>query len=559
MADENSGFPVLLLTGMARGVNALRGAVDAARDLLPGERPEKVVIEVRGSFPTLRERRRYPGRLLRVGAAERSLQEFERLVDTLLRAEWLRTVVFRFGELELSASKASALRRQFERLKAAGRRVEVYAESLYDQTYYLATAADEVVMPPSGELSVNGPALSLTFLGDTLARAGVRFDKLAIAEYKNAGDELALPRMSDAQREQYGAFLDSVVATTLEGVARGRRRSPAEVQGWIDAGIASAEGAVAAGMIDTAAYEDEYLPKGSVLLSSAKRYLPSPRLATAFGRVALVSVEGAIVTGPSRSSPVPLPVVGSRAAGSDTVVRALRAAGRDKRTRAVVLYVDSGGGSALASDLISREVALLAKRMPVVAVMGGVAASGGYYVLAHATHVVADAATLTGSIGVVVLKPVLQELYERYGVNVETLSRGRFATLMATHEPFDAAEREHLEAYMREVYSRFVGHVAQGRGMAPERVEELGRGRIWSGTDALTHGLIDEIGDLTTAVSRARALAGLADDSAVWRVAEPTRYLLPTRADPTTLLRTLGPSLRERAWLMTEHPLAALP
>ncbi|HNQ99671.1 MAG TPA: signal peptide peptidase SppA, partial [Trueperaceae bacterium] len=230
----------------------------------------------------------------------------------------------------------------------------------------------------------------------------------------------------------------------------------------------------------------------------------------------------------------------------------LRAAGRDKSTKAVVFHVESGGGSALASDLIGREVELLAKRMPVVAVMGGVAGSGGYYVLTHATRVVAQPTTLTGSIGVVTLKPVLKELYDRYGVNVESLERGRFAEVMASHKPFSPGDRELLERYIGEVYERFVMRVAAGRGLSSERVNEIGRGRIWSGADAKELGLVDELGGLGLGLRLAKELAGLPHDAGQWRVPAPTKYLLPTADDPTTWLRLLGANLREAAWLLGE-------
>ncbi len=539
-----------LSTVAAALANSALAAVDVARGLLPGPRPDRVVIELTGSYPALKEARRFPARYVRVSPAPVSLEEFERLIDALLRADWPRTVTFRFAQLDVPLATAAALRRQFGRLRAAGRRVEVLATSFDNAGYYLASAADAIVAPPSAEFNVNGLAFTATFLGDTLAKAGVRFEKLAIREYKNAGDDLVLPRMSEAQREQYGAYLDSVVASTHADIAAGRGRSAEEVAAWVDAGVTSAAGAARLGMIDRVAYEDEALGPDAVPVAAARRRLPVRRFATQTGRVALVSLEGAIVTGPSRSSPVPLPVLGSKTAGSETLVRALRAAGRDVRTRAVVLHVDSGGGSALASDLIGREVELLARRLPVVAVMGGVAASGGYYVLTHATRVLAEATTITGSIGVVSMKPVLEELYHRYGANVESVERGRFAGMMGSHRPFTVDERELQERYIDEVYARFVARVAAGRRLDARRVDEIGRGRIWSGADALGRGLVDEIGGLPQALARAKELAGLPPDAAVRRVEAPRELLLPTTEDPTTLLRALGAGVRERAWLV---------
>lgn len=552
MTRDEQGATRGLATAFAAVVNAVTAATDAARNALPGRRPQRIVIELRGSFPALREARPFPARLVRVTPPVMSLEELDRLVESLLRADWLRAVAFRFTELNLSLTAATAVRRQFARLRAAGKRVEVIATAFDNASYYLASAADRITAPPSAEFQVTGLALTATFLGDSLGRAGVRFEKVAVGEYKNAGDELVRTRMSEAQREQYGAYLDSVVATTHAAIGHDRGRPPEAVAAWVDAGVTSAAQAAELGMLDAVAYEDEALDAAARPVAAARRYLPGRRLATRADRVALVGLEGVIVTGQSRSSPLPLPVVGRRTAGSETLVGALRAAGRDARTRAVVLHVESGGGSALASDLIGREVELLARRMPVVAVMGAVAASGGYYVLTHATRVLAEATTLTGSIGVLTMKPVLEELYARYGANVESLERGRFAGLMATHRPFDGHERALLERYTEEVYGRFVARVAAGRRLDEKSVDEIGRGRIWSGADALERGLVDELGGVPQALDRARELAGLPPDAAVWRVPAPARYVLPTAEDPTTILRTFGAGLRERAWLL--HP-----
>src|SRR5690606_3885171 len=343
------------------------------------------------------------------------------------------------------------------------------------------------------ELWVHGSALGATFMADALARAGIRYEKLAIREYKNAGDQFALPTMSEAQRRQYEAILDSVERTFLEAVAEGRGREPEEVKRWVDEGVTSARRALELRMVDRVAYEDEVVGEGHAPAARAAMFAPS-RTRGPGGRVAVVSLEGAIVTGRSRRSPLPLPLLGGTMAGSETVVRALRAAGKDPLTRAVVFHVDSGGGSALASDMIWREVRRLAERVPVVAVMGELAASGGYYVLTHATRVVAAPATLTGSIGVVAGKFVLEEFNARYGLNPELLTRGRYAALMRSSRGWDREERALLERYIAEVYERFVARVAEGRRLSRERVDEIGRGRVWTGRDALDLGLVDELG-----------------------------------------------------------------
>ncbi len=551
--DEDRSRPLQQVVGTIR--NGATRARNALADALPGERPRWLVLELNGSYPARRPRRRRfsPASLLPMERPT-TLEELSEHVDAVLRAPWLEGVVLRFEELHVDLATAYALRNQLARLRAGGKRVVAWASELTGTGYYLASSVDEVVLPESATLQVNGMALTTLFMADALARLGVRFEKIAIREYKNAGDQLALPAMSEAQRRQYEALLDSMQQTYVVAVAESRGRDADEVRGWIDRGVTSATEARELGMIDRVAYEDEVLDAGHKPFEEGARFLALPVGPVASGRVAVVSLEGNIVTGASRRSPVPLPLFGNATAGSETLVRALRAAGRDARTRAVVFYVDSGGGSALASDLIWREVSVLAARKPVVAVMGRLAASGGYYVLTHATRVLAAPTTLTGSIGVLAGKFVLEEFYARNGFRPERIARGRFATMFGAASGWDDDERALVERYEREVYERFVERVADGRHLTPERVDEIGRGRVWTGADAVELGLVDELGDVDRAIVRARELAGLPADAPAWNVAAPKKLEMPPSADPSALLRGVETLLREPVWLM--HPAA---
>lgn len=552
MSSSKRNLGSLLADIGTQAGNALTSLRNAIVDALPGERPSWLVVELSGGYPARKNKQRLLSRAMSLGDKHLSLEEFEAVVSGLLRADWLTGVVFRYDQLSVDLATAYALRRQLARLRAGGKQVVVTATNLTTTGYYLATVADRIIAPEGAEFFVNGMSLSTTFMADALARYGVRFDKLAIKEYKNAGDQLARSAMSDAQREQYGALLDSFQQTITTTTAEDRRTTPAAVRGWIDAGVTSAGQALGLGMIDEVAYEDEYLTKRHQPYATGRRFIPGRTRPAGGKRVAVVSLTGNIVPGKSRKLPVPLPLFGEEMAGSETLVRALRAAGSDERTAAVVFHVDSGGGSALASDLIWREVKLLADKLPVVAVMGQYAASGGYYVLTHATEVIAAPTTLTGSIGVVMLKPVLEEFNATYGFNPESVTRGRFAEIMSTAKGFDEQERALLQRYNDEVYGRFVSRVASGRGLSEERVNEIGRGRVWSGVDALELGLVDQLGDVALAVERARALAGLPTDAPTWNVEPPKRYLAPVIEDPRAVLRSLQGLLEERTWLL--HP-----
>src|SRR5690625_1539072 len=431
----------VLHTAVTAAFNGFIRLQNALARGLPGERPPWLVLGLSGTYPARRSRRRRfsPEALLGQDTPE-SLEELTLKVDALCGAPWLKGVIVRFEGLQVGWATAWALRRQLGRLKEAGKKLTVIATELGNLDYWLASVADEVVIPESAELNVTGTAVTYTYLGGFLGRFGVRFEKLSIREYKTAMDNLARSSMSSYEREQVDALLDSLQEEFVAGIAAGRGTSPETVRGWVDAAWSAAGPALEAGMIDRVAYGDEVVTGAVRPFAEGARFLVRPVRDYGRGRVALVSLEGAIVTGKSRKSPVPLPLVGGVMAGSETLVAALRTAGRDPRTRAVVFHVDSGGGSALASDLIWREVKLLAERLPVVAVMGGVAASGGYYVLTHATKVLAAPSTITGSIGVMSGHFVLQEFNERYGIVSETLRRGRFADLGSGSRPYDPEE-----------------------------------------------------------------------------------------------------------------------
>ena len=479
--------------------------------------PTWLVLDLHGPYPA-----RTPGNpLLAALSRQDSLESLDKKIDALAQADWLHGVLLRLGDLPVEAATAWHLLRSLRRLSEKKRTV-AYASSLDMVKLLIACGAREIALPESAELSLNGFAMEVTFLGEFLKKHGVSFENVRIKEYKSALTRFSESRMDAADREQREALLKSAEQTWAREIAASRGVSEDEVRGWFEQGLTSARRAQEVGLIDKVAYEDELVGPGTRPLASAARILfglELPDLSLSFegpDRVAVVSVLGVIAPGKSRQNPLPIPLFGGPQAGADSVVSALRKAQRDKATKAIVLYVNSGGGSALASDLMWREVARSKK--PVVAVMGDVAASGGYYVLTHAERVIAAPTTITGSIGVVSGKPVLKEFNERQGFNPERVSRGPYPGLYSASTPWDERERALVERSIDEVYDRFTDRVAQGRGLTQARVNELGRGRVWSGEDALGIGLIDELGDLNTGLNRARELAGLSYDAPSWTV-----------------------------------------
>ncbi|UNX55092.1 S49 family peptidase [Georgenia sp. TF02-10] len=506
--------------------------------------PDWVVLDLEGSYPT--HRTAGPQALLQ------RLESFEALtarLERLGRAPWVRGVLVRATGLTAGLATAHAIGQALGRL-AERTRVVVYLPQVSMRSLLVAAEVAEVVAPESAEVMVPGFAAEQVFVGAFLGRHGIAFENLRIREYKSALTPYSEDRMDAYAREQLTAYLDSAERSWLAALGRDGQDVPADGEpapadggpvgagvgrhaagddggaapgdgepgGWFAADFTNAEQLRQAGLITRVAYDDEIVTPVDQhwgrTLELVKGQLTSRRAARSADGVAVVPVTGAIVSGRSRPTP-PMPFLPDPATGSETVVAALRKAERDEETKAIVLFVDSGGGSALASDVIYRAVARCTK--PVVAVMGEVAASGGYYVLAAADHVVASPFTITGSIGVVVGKPVLTQFNERHGLNPEAVGRER-ALFNSPSRGFSDGERAWAEQMMQEVYDRFVDRVATGRRLTAERVDEIGRGRLWSGADARDLGLVDELGDLEAGLAAARRLAGLPADAPVHAV-----------------------------------------
>ncbi|MEF2278560.1 S49 family peptidase [Deinococcus sp. YIM 134068] len=483
-------------------------------------RPTWVVLDLSGSYAA-----RQPGNPIQALLnREETLETLEARVERLRDATWLHGVLVRISEFTAAPATAHAVRGILSRL-AADKRVVAYLPQLTMTALIAASGAPEIVAPESADVLVPGFAAEPTFLGAFLKKHGIEFENLRIREYKAALTRFSQEAMDDANREQLSAYLTGLETAWTRDLAAARGVSEDAARAWLTGDLTSARAAHEAGLITRVAYEDELVGPGTRPLAAVLDLLTPQRPTGAkAGRVAVVPVVGAIVTGKSRNNPLPLPLLGGQMAGSDTVVAALRRAKKDDKTKAIVLYVDSGGGSALASDLIWREVATSEK--PVVAVMGEYAASGGYYILTHAKRVIASPYTLTGSIGVVSGKPVLREFNARQGFRPEPVGRER-ALMYSPSRPYSDDERALVERGISEVYDRFVTRVAEGRGMTTERVNELGRGRIWSGLDALNLGLVDELGDLHTGIQRARELADLPEDAPTWNVTPARSGPLP--------------------------------
>lgn len=503
------------------------------------EKPKFVVLELSGSYPA-RAIRKFPDVLFN---RQESLEEFEYKLEVLSKQSWLEGVILRLDALNLDWGKAYSMRRAIERLSEK-KKTYVLAQGFNMRSYFAVSSASHLVLPEGAELELLGLSISQPYFKDLMGRYGVSFDAVAIKEYKSAVSSFTQSESTPEQREQLERLIASLQETFCSEVARSRGVSPETVAGWLRSGLSSAAEAKRLGVIDRVAYEDELLSEMHQPMSSAAKHLTVPMREGA-GRVAVVKLEGTIVTGRSKRSPLPMFDTGQ--VGSESVIRALRLAEEDEATQSIVLYVDSGGGSALASDLIWREVKRIAALKPIVAVMGSAAASGGYYVLTHARHVIAAPTTLTGSIGVVLGKAVLEGFNAKYGINNETFKTAPLADYADASHPFDPAQRTWLERSAAEVYDRFVSRVAEGRGIPPARVNEIGRGRVWTGADALGLGLVDALGTLEDGIQKAKELAGLPHGASSWTVEAGKQMVIPEGGEGA--LELLMPLLKERVLL----------
>jgi protease-4 len=466
------------------------------------------------------------------------------VLDGLRRAagdERVRALVVKVGGSRIGLAKIQELRAAIGDFRKSGKLAVAWSESFGDflhgnLPYYLASGFDRIYLQPSGSLGLTGVAVEQVFLRNALDKLGIDFQSAKRHEFKSAADQLTEAGFTGPAREAAARLAESVTEQLAGAIAAGRGLSVEQAAELIARGPYLASRALEAGLVDGLMYRDEVYDQlrrdagHDAMLLYLQRYqrtqsigdlprrLGSSVQSIAPGQhercVALIYAHGAIRQGRSgRGGP------GGGGMGSDTVAAALRAAAADENARAVVLRVNSPGGSYTASDVIWREVVRLrAAGKPVVVSMGDVAASGGYFISAPADVIVAQPGTITGSIGVIMGKPVLQELFERAGVTTDSITDGAGAaqaTMFSSARPFSEAEWSRINAWLDAIYADFTAKVASGRRMPADRVHELARGRVWTGADAIDAGLADEAGGMREAAAIARKRAGLPDDAPV--------------------------------------------
>jgi protease-4 len=462
------------------------------------------------------------------------------VVDALRKAKVDRRVtgvILRPAGTAALWAKVQEVRDAIEDFKTGDKPIIGFLEYGGEQEFYLASACDKVFLMPTASLDLTGMATYELFLRGTLDKIGAYPDALHIGDYKTASNTFTERTYTPAHREMAESLNHDLYEQLVRGLAASRKKSEQEIRTLIDRGPFLPEDAVRAGLVDDVAYEDELddkvqLGKGAdlkFLEYDQYRHVGLPSLGLNRGpRIAVIYAVGIIGSGESDyDSP------GGEVVGSDTIVRYLRKARADGDVKAIVLRIDSPGGSAIASDVIWREVQLTRAMKPVVASMSDVAASGGYYIAMPAHAIVAEPATLTGSIGVVMVKFVIDGTLDKIGVNLDNVSEGRYANLYSPIRPFSPEERAKVQQHMQATYDVFVEKAAAGRNTTPERIDAVAQGRVWTGRQAKDRGLVDELGGLRRALALAKERAKIAPDAEVELIVyPPKKSILELAASP---------------------------
>ena len=459
-----------------------------------------------------------------------TLHELVSRLDQAAQDSQVPAVVILLESPEIGLAQTQELRQAMGRLRQAGKKVHLFAEALDMGTYLLSTGASNITVVPSGMLMVMGLNSEALYLRGLLDKIGVQPDLVHIGEYKSAGEIFTRSGPSEEALQQMNRLLDDVYSRMIGAVARTREMGTDQAEAALTSGPYSAEQALDIGLIDSVRYRKDFLDRLSSRYEAEldTRYggkkTPELDFSTPFAifqllsdlmqdvqpalssaSIAIVNVEGLIVRGKSSDGGATGKLVGSR-----TLRQALEKAAQDDTVKAVVLRVDSPGGSALASEIIWKGTQRIRQAKPLVVSMGNVAASGGYYVSCGADRIFADESTITGSIGVLGGKMVTVGMWDKLGVNWHRLPRGRHATLFSPSAPFSEHDREFIREFMNETYETFKQRVTEGRGTRLKGdLEPLAGGRVYTGRQALEIGLVDDLGGLHEALAFAAERAGL--------------------------------------------------
>ena len=468
-----------------------------------------VKLPIRGPIPE-----RPPQGLF--GPAPSGFAQWLQYLDVIAKDPDVRGVVLQI-EAAPSWAQMWELRRAIERIKEAGKRVHAVLTIGDMRAMYLASVADRIHLHRAGGLFLTGLAMTRTYYFGLMEKLGVRAEIVRYEDYKSSPEALTQAGPSEPAREADRAILDGIWKIWRDAVETGRSITAADVDRLLEGGPQTMHVAVAERLVDDLVDDDaiaEAISQDMPGATLVDRYQPAPRAWRRWGgqrRIAILPVVGSIVDGPSGGA-LPIPVIGGETTGDASFVPALQAAAADSSVIGIVVRVNSGGGSAIASDKMHRALLKAAEKKPLVVSFGDIAASGGYYLAAGAPRILCAPVTITGSIGIFSGKADISGLYALLGLTTSTERTNERADMMQSHRPWTDHERELAKVALKAYYDRFVSVVSEGREIPLERAYELARGRVWLGTDALSHDLVDAYGGLWDAIERVRAEAGVGAD-----------------------------------------------
>jgi len=427
----------------------------------------------------------------------------------------IRCLVLQVGMLQCDWAKINEIREAVLDFRESGKKAYIYIEEApeFDKEYYLATACDRIILHPLGWLGINGIGGYIPFFKRALDKLGIEAEIEHIEEYKTAYNMFTEEGFTPAHKEMMESLYSDLYSYYVRGIAEARGKTEAEIRRLIDKGSFLGDQALEAGLVDNLLYWDEFedllKDKGRKLSRITDQQYSKIKPAS-LGlyrgkKIALIYGMGPIHTGESAYQTM----------GGSTIARYLRRARKDKTVAAVVFRVDSPGGSAIGSDVIWREVFLTKKEKPLIVSMSDVAGSGGYWVSMAADKIVAQPQTLTGSIGVISGKFSMARLYDKLGITAEKIAYGNKADMFSTHRKLTPEEKALLRKEILWIYDRFLSKVAEGRNLSKEEVDRIGKGRVWTGSQAKERGLVDEIGGLSRAIELAKELAGIPAEDGV--------------------------------------------
>lgn len=437
----------------------------------------------------------------------------------------IRGIILRPGLLQMGWGKAEELRDALLDFKTSGKPVYAYFETASNQEYYLSTVADTILSVPSGVILVNGLLGGAVFMKGTLEKLGIDAEFIAYGKYKNAPDVFTRDRMSDAQREVINSLLDDYFPRLKQAIAQGRNMEESRVEQLIDKGFFSAPEAVKEGLLDTLMFYKDFqeLLKSRIhkrlRFVSVGRYKKAPYPSSApkaKEKFAVIYGVGTIIVGSENQFGQDGLIT------SEGMASSIHEAAKNENIKAIILRIDSPGGSGMASEIIWREVVKAREKKPVVVSVSDLAASGGYYISMAADSIVAHPSSIVGSIGVFMGKFILSGLYQKIGFTKEEIKRGKNADLFSEIKKFNPEQKEMMESYIMDFYRDFVTKVAEGRHMTYEEVDNIAQGRVWTGRQGKERGLVDRLGGLPDAINVAKKMVNIP-------VEEPVRLVFYPR------------------------------